>query len=61
MNLVEDVQVQCPYCGEMFAISVDTSQGSYVTTEDCSVCCRPIAFDIACEPGEVISVGVGLG
>jgi hypothetical protein len=61
VNLVEDVQVDCPYCGEQFAISVDTAQGSYTTTEDCAVCCRPIALDITCEPGEVISVTSGIG
>jgi hypothetical protein len=61
VNLVEDVQVQCPYCGEVFAISVDTTQGSYATTEDCAVCCRPIALDIECEPGEVISVNTAIG
>jgi hypothetical protein len=59
MNWVEDVEVQCPYCGEQFAISVDTTMGSYETTEDCAVCCRPIAFEIECEPGEVQSVRVG--
>jgi hypothetical protein len=61
VNLVEDVQVECPYCGELFTISVDTTQGAYITTEDCAVCCRPIAFDIDCEPGTVISIKVGIG
>jgi hypothetical protein len=61
MNLVEDVEVECPYCGEVFVISVDTTNGSYTTTEDCAVCCRPIAFDIECEPGEVLSVTTGIG
>lgn len=61
MNLLEDFDVQCPYCGESFAITVDTAQGSYATTEDCVVCCRPIAFQIECEPGEVFSVNAAIG
>ncbi len=61
MNLLEDFDVQCPYCGESFAITVDTAQGSYTTTEDCVVCCRPIAFQIECEPGEVLSVNAAIG
>jgi hypothetical protein len=61
MNLLEDVDVQCPYCGEVFAITVDTTQGSYGTTEDCVVCCRPIAFQIECEPGEVLGVIASIG
>ena len=61
MNLVNEYDVECPYCGEIFAISIDTSQGSYAMTEDCSVCCRPISFNIECEPGEVISVTTAVG
>jgi hypothetical protein len=61
MNLVEEAEVQCPYCGEMFPMAVDTAQGSYETTEDCTVCCRPIHFFIECAPGEVFSVHGRIG
>lgn len=61
MNLIEDIVVSCPYCGESFAIEADTEAGSYTTTEDCAVCCRPIAFSIRCQPGVVESVDVGPG
>lgn len=61
MNLVDEIDVSCPYCGETFAISVDTAGGSYTTTEDCAVCCRPILFQIECEPGEILSVTPGIG
>ena len=44
MNLIEDIEVVCPYCGSSFAIEADTEGGSYSTTEDCAVCCRPIAL-----------------
>ncbi|MGV3534039.1 MAG: CPXCG motif-containing cysteine-rich protein, partial [Chthoniobacteraceae bacterium] len=53
MNLVVETDVECPWCGEFYPTRVDPSQGSYVTTEDCAVCCRPIAATITCEPGEV--------
>ena len=56
MNFVVEVEIECPYCGESFPASVDTSQGSSSTIEDCSVCCRPIAVNFECEPGEVFSV-----
>ena len=61
MNLIEHVEVECPYCWEMFAIEVDTQEGSYNTTEDCAVCCRPIAFTIRCSPGTVESVETAPG
>jgi hypothetical protein len=58
MNLVEDAEVQCPYCGAVFAISVETTLGNYSMTEDCAVCCRPITFRIECEPGAVLGIDV---
>ena len=61
MNLLVETNVQCPYCGETFALTIDTSQGETETTEDCTVCCRPIAFSIECEPGEVLGVTAGIG
>jgi hypothetical protein len=42
--MLEDMQVECPYCGEGFATTVDCSAGSQRYIEDCPVCCRPIEF-----------------
>lgn len=56
MNLVEDIEVICPYCGSSFTIEADTEEGSYSTIEDCTVCCRPIAVSIRCRPGKVETV-----
>jgi len=61
MNLVEDIEINCPQCGESFAIEVDTGAGSYTTVEDCAVCCRPMTISIRCSPGEVESVDVQPG
>ncbi len=58
MNLIEDIEVVCPYCGSSFVIEADTAAGSYRTTEDCSVCCRPIALYVRCRPGEVETLEV---
>ncbi|MCK5383340.1 MAG: CPXCG motif-containing cysteine-rich protein [Gammaproteobacteria bacterium] len=38
--------VDCPYCGEPFETSVDSSAGSQQYIEDCPVCCRPIEFHL---------------
>lgn len=56
MNLIEDAEVQCPHCGEVFVIAVETAQASTTMTEDCAVCCRPIVFHIQCAPGEVLGI-----
>ena len=42
-----DIQdVECPYCGEMISLALDTSGGSHRYIEDCHVCCRPITVDL---------------
>ena len=38
MDLLVEVDVECPACGEYFPVTVDTSQGDYETTDDCAVC-----------------------
>jgi hypothetical protein len=55
MNLVEDIEVICPFCGSASTIEADTEKGSYSTIEDCGTCCRPIALSIRCRPGSVES------
>ena len=57
MNLLVQADVQCPHCGEMVAVTVDTSHGDHAMTEDCAVCCQPIDFSIECHPGEVLDIG----
>lgn len=52
----KEVEVDCPYCGEAITILVDTSVARQSYVEDCSVCCRPIEFDVVCEDGKVESV-----
>jgi hypothetical protein len=61
MNLLVEIEVECPHCGESWTTSVDTSAGNYSTIEDCPVCCRPIEFTFACEPGEVFAATTDRG
>ncbi len=56
--MLEEVQIQCPHCGEMVSTTIDTSSGSYSTIEDCHVCCSPMNIDITCEPGLIEDVRV---
>lgn len=51
-----ETQVPCPWCGEYYPTTIDTSQGDYTTIEDCAVCCRPINLTVTCEPGELSDV-----
>jgi len=56
MELLETIA--CPFCGQSFGISVDTSVPQQRFTTDCEVCCRPFEVIVECEPGEVLSVEV---
>ena len=56
--MIEATRIQCPYCGESFAITLDASAGSQSYIEDCEVCCRPIevrvAFDAEGELSDIL-------
>lgn len=55
--MLEDIFVDCPYCGELFETVVDLSGGDQRYIEDCPVCCRPIEFHIRVDArGELLAV-----
>lgn len=40
--LGEFVELQCPYCGEVYGTPIDLTDCSRVYIEDCQICCQPI-------------------
>jgi len=42
MDLLDEQNIHCPYCGEIIEILLDPSEGDQHYIEDCQVCCRPI-------------------
>ena len=45
----------CPYCMSRISTTIDPTGGRQQSyTEDCEVCCRPIAIHVAVDRGEVI-------
>lgn len=58
MDIVEEIGVGCPHCGEEFFIEVETTQADVVMVEDCAVCCRPITVRVKCEPGAVLGLEI---
>lgn len=57
----EEIETQCPFCGEPITIFVDTSIDEQNYIEDCSVCCRPIEFIVHCENGALTHLNVTRG
>ena len=54
--LEEDYSFNCPYCMATTEMRVDTTAGSKQKfTQDCQVCCKPIAIQIQVVDGEVVS------
>jgi hypothetical protein len=53
---MNEIEVECPFCGESFNAVIDCTEGQQSYVEDCYVCCRPIVFHVSCQEGELISV-----
>lgn len=47
MNTIEQVTVQCPYCGESIELEIDCSIFLQNYIEDCQVCCKPMTVDVS--------------
>lgn len=56
--LLDMQDVECPYCGEVISLTLDSSAGSQRYIEDCHVCCRPITvmLEVDAEGGTYVSV-----
>ena len=51
--MLDSQDIECPHCGEVISLLLDTSAGSQRYIEDCHVCCRPntVVLDVD-EDGE---------
>ena len=46
MELIQEANVNCPYCGELITVLLDGSVGEQQYIEDCQVCCCPIVLQV---------------
>ena len=56
--LIDEVDVDCPYCGEPITLVVDLSVPEQEYIEDCFVCCRPIRVRCRTDGGVFASIEV---
>jgi hypothetical protein len=56
-EMLQFVDIRCPYCGEGFGIVVDASAGDQCYIEDCQVCCRPITITVRMDGEDIAAVG----
>lgn len=53
--LGEFVELQCPYCGEVYGTPIDLTDRSRVYIEDCQICCQPIEVTLeVSDAGELL-------
>ena len=52
MNVTEAKIIYCPYCGESIEVIIDCSIPEQSYIEDCSVCCRPINFEVSVDESD---------
>lgn len=57
-DMLQTVEVECPYCGETIELLIDGSAGSQTYVEDCQVCCRPMHVSVSVGPDGAASVVV---
>lgn len=53
---MQSALIQCPYCWESIEVLVDCSVEQQEYTEDCSVCCHPIALNVTAEDGFLLEI-----
>lgn len=56
MNYLQEVSIQCPYCGESITVVADISDADQSYVEDCEVCCRPITLKLSVSGSKEISI-----
>jgi transcription elongation factor Elf1 len=61
MEVEVSQSVECPFCGHVTEVAVDTSTGRDEFTVDCEVCARPFEVRVESEPGRVLSVNIDPG
>ena len=49
----KEISVRCPFCAQNIEVLIDMSVTSQNYLEDCSVCCRPIQFEVTIQNGEL--------
>lgn len=56
--LGEFVELQCPWCGEVYGSAIDLTDHSRVYIEDCQVCCQPIEVTLEVSDGGALLAAV---
>ena len=53
---LETRSVQCPYCGETVELDIEPLEEAQTFIEDCSVCCKPIQYEVVMNADDEIEI-----
>ncbi len=56
MEVMEEHEIMCPYCGEFVTILVDRTIREQTFEEDCEVCCQPMVIEVVIDEDEAVYV-----
>lgn len=51
--MLEEYFFTCPHCWEQISMLLELSSGEQSYTEDCEICCNPIAISYDVDEGKV--------
>lgn len=51
MQPLIEVDISCPYCGEVNTVLIEQLEDEQEYIEDCQVCCRPIVINVLMPSG----------
>ena len=58
---LDEVSIQCPYCGETIQVFIEASSDPQEYYEDCTVCCAPIFFFITLSDDNALHIVIKRG
>ncbi len=58
MNPLENIDTQCPWCGENIELLIECIEPQQEYTEDCPVCCAPMVVSVNVTPDGVPEVSL---
>ena len=53
MEPLEEIALDCPYCGERITLLIDHTVLEQTYVEDCQVCCQPMVITASLEADSI--------
>lgn len=58
MDALEQIHIQCPYCGQPTELTVERTMAKQSYADECPVCCRTILLEVATDEDGELSITI---